>query len=216
VTTRRELLAALPFASLRAGAAAPHAHHLMAVRAAQQTSGGGQGTADAGPMDTGAYRSTRRPPKPGARPSMSSDERDALERTIHCQCGCTLDIFTCRTTDFACQVSPAMHRDVMSLVEGGYGAAEIVEAFEGTYGERVLMAPTKSGFNLVGWGMPFAVLAAGGTVLTLLLRSWRRRAQVRAAAAPPVGAPGYRAPAVDDATPEELARLEAAVRGEGP
>ena len=204
MTSRREFLAAL--------AAAPHAHHLMAVRAAQQTNGGGQGTADAGPMDTGAYRGTRRPPKPGARPSMSADERDALERTIHCQCGCTLDIFTCRTTDFSCQVSPAMHRDVISLVQGGYDANEIVAAFVDTYGERVLMAPTRSGFNLVGWLMPFTALAAGAGTVAVLVRRWSRRATaVRAAEGVAPGAaprPGV------DASADELAALDAEVRGE--
>ena len=168
--------------------------------------------ADNSLMDQGATRSVRLPPKPGARPSMSPEERDALEKRIHCQCGCTLDVFTCRTTDFSCQVSPAMHRDVMALVEGGYTAQEIIDAFERSYGERVLMAPKKEGFNLVGWGMPFAMLAAGGTALTLLIRSWHRRAQVRAAAVAPTG-PAARA-AAGDATPDELARLEAAVRGD--
>lgn len=168
--------------------------------------------ADNSVMDQGAGRTVRLPPKTGATPSMTADERDALERRIHCQCGCTLDVFTCRTTDFACQVSPAMHRDVMALVAGGYTAQEIIDAFERSYGERVLMAPKKVGFNLVGYAMPFAVLLAGGTVLTLLLRSWHRRAQVRAAASPP--AAPFAAPRVDDATAEERARLEAAVRGD--
>ena len=39
-----------------------------------------------------------------------------------------------------------------ALVQGGYSAQEIIDAFVDTYGERVLMAPRKSGFNLVGMG----------------------------------------------------------------
>src|ERR1700738_4352757 len=58
-------------------------------------------------MDQRAARTVRRPPKRGATASMTPDERDALERQIRCQCGCTLDVYICRTTDFACQVSPA-------------------------------------------------------------------------------------------------------------
>src|SRR5689334_4172708 len=73
-------------------------------------------------MDQSASRPMRLPPKPGARVVVSTDERDALEHRIRCQCGCTLDVYTCRTTDFSCQVSPSMHRDVMSLVSGGYSA----------------------------------------------------------------------------------------------
>ncbi|HEU4996107.1 MAG TPA: cytochrome c-type biogenesis protein CcmH, partial [Gemmatimonadaceae bacterium] len=116
-------------------------------------------------MDPTAARSVRLAPKPGASPSMTPDERDALEHRIRCQCGCTLDVFTCRTTDFSCQVSPAMHRDVLALVEGGHSAQEILDAFVNVYGERALMAPTKTGFNLVGYILPGAAIAAGAILL---------------------------------------------------
>ena len=164
-------------------------------------------------MNQGAAHTVQRPPKPGVKPHVSNDERDRVEKQLRCQCGCTLDVYTCRTTDFACEVSPAMHRDVIALVEGGYGAQEIVDAFVASYGEKVLMAPTKSGFNLVGWGMPFGALLVGGGALALLLRRWRRRGAVAAAARSEYRGPA-RVPGVD-ATDDEMARLQAAVRGEG-
>ena len=34
-----------------------------------------------------------------------------LELSLNCMCGCNLDIFTCRTTDFTCTYSPALHAD---------------------------------------------------------------------------------------------------------
>ena len=161
------------------------------------------------PMDQQAARSVRRPPKPNAKRLLDNDERDAVERKLRCQCGCTLDIFTCRTTDFSCQVSPAMHRDAVALVEGGYSAEEIVAAFVDGYGEKVLMAPPKRGFNLLGWVMPFAVLAVGGTMLAVLLRRWRRRAEVAATSRGVQQVPRV---STGDATADELARIEAAVR----
>lgn len=155
------------------------------------------------PMDQSAARSVRLPSKPGARPSMTPLERDALEHRIRCQCGCTLDVFTCRTTDFSCQVSPSMHRDVMALVEGGYTAEEILDAFVDAYGERVLMAPTREGFNLLGYVVPGIAIGIGAIVLAVMIRRWRRPMTDRASA-PSVSAL--------DASPEELARLDAAVR----
>src|SRR5499427_1252748 len=125
-------------------------------------------------MDQSAARTVRLPPKPGASPSMTDVQRDDLEHRIHCQCGCTLDVYTCRTTDFTCQVSPAMHRDVMALVSGGYSAQEIIDAFVGAYGERVLMAPPANGFNLLGWMAPFIALAGGATFVAVVLRKWRK------------------------------------------
>jgi cytochrome c-type biogenesis protein CcmH len=155
------------------------------------------------PMDQGAARSVRRPPKPGARPSMTDRERDdKIERNLRCQCGCTLDVYTCRTTDFVCQVSPAMHADIKSLVEGGYSAQEILDSFVDVYGERALMAPRAEGFNLVGYVAPFVALGAGTFAVVAVLRSWNaKKAQPAPAGVPTVSA-----------TPEELARLDAAIR----
>ena len=164
------------------------------------------------PMDQDAARSVRRPPKPGVSRRLSAAQRDDVEHQIRCQCGCTLDVYTCRTTDFACEVSPAMHRDIMALVEGGYDAREIIDAFKETYGERALMAPTREGFNLVGWTMPFAALLTGGAVVAVLVRRWSRRAAAVRAAQVQRAAPTT--PGVE-ATADELARLAAAVRGDG-
>ena len=155
-------------------------------------------------MNQGAAQTVRRPPKRDASPSMTPEQRDALERDIRCQCGCTLDVYICRTTDFSCQVSPAMHRDIISLVEGGYSAQEILDAFVQTYGERALMAPKREGFNWAGYLVPFAALGAGAIALTVVLRGMQRRpAPVQASAPPP--------PEVT-ATADELARLQASIK----
>ena len=155
------------------------------------------------PMEQDAYRPVKLPPKQGAAPSMTDEARDDLEHKIKCQCGCVLDVFTCRTTDFSCSVSPAMHHDVQDLVAGGYNAAEILGAFQGVYGERVLMAPLKQGFNWLGYIMPFAALIGAGGAVAVLIRKWGARAasEPRLAAAAPV-----------DATPEEMEALKAALR----
>jgi cytochrome c-type biogenesis protein CcmH len=158
-------------------------------------------------MDQGAAKRVVRPPKVGATAKLTDDQRDALEHRIRCQCGCTLDVYVCRTTDFSCQVSPAMHRDVVALVEGGYSAQEIVDAFVDTYGEVALMAPKREGFNWAGYLVPFGALAAGGAaVVTVLRRMQQRTAHVAAAAHAPL--PG--SPALG--TADELARLDAAIR----
>jgi cytochrome c-type biogenesis protein CcmH len=158
-------------------------------------------------MDQAAAKTVRRPAKPGAKPTMTPEERDAFERQIRCQCGCTLDVYICRTTDFSCQVSPAMHRDIISLVEGGYSAQEILDGFVATYGERALMSPKREGFNWAGYIVPFAALAAGSAAVVVMLRGMQRRtAAVAAADAPADAAPGA------SATDDELARLQAAVK----
>jgi len=155
-----------------------------------------------GSMDQDAYRPVKLPPKPGATPKLTTEQRDALEHHIHCQCGCGLDVFTCRTTDFSCSVSPAMHFDIMGLVAGGYTANEIIAAFRSVYGERVLMEPVREGFNWLAYILPFAALLGGGALVVTLLRRWTRPAPA------PVGVPLQGV----DATPEEIEQLQRALR----
>jgi cytochrome c-type biogenesis protein CcmH len=157
----------------------------------------------AGPMEQDAYRPVKLAPIPGAKPSMTDEKRDELEHQIKCQCGCVLDVYTCRTTDFSCSVSPAMHNDVMTLVEGGHNATQILAAFQSVYGEQILMAPIKKGFNLVGYALPSVALVAGGVIVAGLIRKWgsRERQLMAAPAGPTI-----------NATDEELAALNAAVR----
>lgn len=156
-----------------------------------------------GPMDQGAYRPVQLPPKLNARPVLSADQRDALEHHIHCQCGCGLDVYTCRTTDFSCTVSPAMHLDVLGLVKGGYTADEILAAFRRAYGDGVLMAPAKEGFNWLAYTLPFGALLAGGAVVATLIKRWSHAASDAAPVLP-----------TTDATPDEMERLRAALRSD--
>src|SRR5688572_32378000 len=186
MTTRREFVLAL-------GGTALAARRVVAQ----------QGTVPGATMAGDGYVPVRLPAKPESVPRMDALARDAVERQISCPCPCTLDVFTCRTS-MPCGFSPRMHADVVSLAEGRYSGDEILAAFEQAYGEKILMAPHKRGFNWVGWIAPFAAVGGGGAVAAMLIRQWgRRAAEVRRAA-----------PMRIDASAEELGRLEAAVRGE--
>ncbi|MDP9278116.1 MAG: cytochrome c-type biogenesis protein CcmH [Gemmatimonadota bacterium] len=191
--TRRQFVLAIPAMGL---GAATFPRRIRAAQVAVQTFNGPMAAAGE------VYRPVTLPPKAGATPSMTDAQRDDLEHQIHCQCGCNLDVYTCRTTDFACSVSPAMHSDVMGLVAGGHTAPEILAAFKAVYGEKVLMAPVKSGFNLLGYTMPFIALGLGAVTVTALMRRWKSRAPVA------TSVPSSHV----DATEGELAALDAAVR----
>lgn len=129
----------------------------------------------------------------------------AIEKRLQCTCGCTLDIYTCRTTDFTCTYSPELHQEVLALRAAGKGPDEIVAAFVDKYGEKVLLAPKPEGFNWAGYLVPGALLLlVGGGLLAFL----KRRAQVQAAL--PSG-PATREAAAG-ATVDELARLEQALK----
>ena len=121
----------------------------------------------------------------------------AIEKRLRCSCGCGLDIYTCRTTDFTCTYSPALHKEVVRLAEQGKSAQQIIDEFVAQYGEAALMAPPKRGFNLAGYFVPSILIIAAGVVLVFVLRRWTREAR---ATAPAVAPPS-------DASPAELERL---------
>ena len=126
-----------------------------------------------------------------------------IERRLHCTCGCTLDIYTCRTTDFTCTYSPALHKEIVAMVLAKQTPEQIVEAFVAREGEKMLMAPVASGFNLAGYLVPGLTVLSAGLALAAYLS--RRRTAVAAeasAAATVIPAP------VDD---EALARLKRAL-----
>lgn len=120
----------------------------------------------------------------------------AIEKKLRCTCGCGLDIYTCRTTDFTCTYSPALHKEVVRLAGQGKTAQEVVDAFVAQYGQAALMAPPKRGFNLAGYFVPSILILIAGGLLIRALSRWTRE--------PPAPATALSAP---DATPEELERL---------
>ena len=123
----------------------------------------------------------------------------AIEKRIRCTCGCNLDVYTCRTTDFTCGTSPAMHRRVLALAAQGRTAEQIIDAFVKENGVAILMAPPRRGFNLAGYFVPSLAILAAGVILTLVLQRWTRAAGREPAVSPHADVA---------ASPEELERLD--------
>jgi cytochrome c-type biogenesis protein CcmH len=207
VTGRREFLRRSGVLALAGAAALARGLH-----AQQQEPLPGQG-------ETGTLRDPLSAGRPAERATAADNEEfiKAVEQRMHCTCGCTLDIYTCRTTDFTCTYSPALHKEVLALYDQGKTADEIVAAFVAKYGEKILMAPKPVGFNLAGYLVPGLLILLVGAVMFIILQR-----RVRAAAAPPpVPVPPPPAPgstpvpagaAGPDASAEELARLQQELR----
>ena len=156
------------------------------------------------PLAGQGERGNLRDPAAAGTPRTPATARDndefikAVEHRLRCTCGCNLDVYTCRTTDFSCRTSPSMHRDVLALQDQGLNAQGIVDAFVARYGEEVLMAPKPEGFNLAGYLVPGAVILIAGAALGVFIR------RGRGAEGPRVVPPSSTEIA---ATPEESERL---------
>ena len=152
---------------------------------------------------------TLRDPSVAGRPRLPTDHREndaevqRIEQQLACNCGCTLDVFTCRTTDFSCTYSPKLHREVLALRDQGKNAREILDAFVAQYGEKALMAPKPQGFNLWGYLLPGVVVGGAAIALAAVLRRRETVAAARSVEATPT--PPVRA------SPEELERLSRAL-----
>ena len=154
---------------------------------------------------------TLRDPSVVGSPRAPTDAREndaqiqAIEKRLACNCGCTLDVFTCRTTDFSCTYSPALHREVLALRDEGKTAQQILDAFVAKYGEKALMAPKPHGvLNLTGYLLPGTLIAAAGAGLLVFIG--KRRTAVAA-----TGQGTVTSAATGTASPEELERLRRAL-----
>jgi len=99
-----------------------------------------------------------------------------------CDCGCnnlTIEECTCGKAD-------RVRADVTARLSAGQTPEQVVKAYVDEYGEQILAAPTREGFNLVGWVAPFAVVLLGAGFLVLALRRWARVEWREAPFAPPL------------------------------
>lgn len=130
---------------------------------------------------------------PSLEPTTAGDNNaaiQAIEKRLKCTCGCGLDVYTCRTTDFSCPVSPGLHRRVVALAEAGNSAEQIIATFVRENGIVMLMAPPARGFNLTAYLLPgLAILGTGTALVFAILRWTRRNRPVEATARAPAGPP---------------------------
>lgn len=142
---------------------------------------------------------------PAMQPVTAEDNDEAIqaiEKQLKCTCGCGLDVYTCRTTDFTCPVSPKMHRRVIEMAKAGMSGPGIIAQFVSENGLEILMAPPKRGFNLAGYFVPGALILVVGVILLVVMRRWVRRAPL----AQEIAAEG------PGASPAELERLRDALQ----
>ena len=72
------------------------------------------------------------------------------------------------------EIAEQMRRTVREKLAEGSSRDEVLQFFVERYGEDVLAAPPKSGFNLLAWLVPPLALLLGGGALALALRAMRQ------------------------------------------
>jgi cytochrome c-type biogenesis protein CcmH len=92
---------------------------------------------------------------------------------LTCQCGCGLTIANCNHPN--CSFSVPAKEQIEAMIGRGMSRTAIIAVFRAKYGEKILSAPTTSGFNLLAWITPFAMLLGGGGLIALVLGRWHAR-----------------------------------------
>ncbi len=107
-------------------------------------------------------------------------------------------------------VADRMRTFIRARIAAGDTKSEIKDQLVAQFGESVLAAPPKSGFNLLAWALPLAAAAVAVALLALALRRWSRK---RVAEEPPPGEPSANGragldPDLERRLDEELARFD--------
>ena len=74
--------------------------------------------------------------------------------------------------DSPSDLAKEMRNLVREQIQQGKSPEEIRAYFVSRYGEFVLLAPPKRGFNLLLWGLPFLAIIAGASGVYLVARRW--------------------------------------------
>jgi cytochrome c-type biogenesis protein CcmH len=118
----------------------------------------------------------------GAPSASLPDGVDQVTGQLICDCGCN----NLTIKDCTCGKADRVRADVAAKLSAGQTPEQVVKAYVDEYGEQILAAPTREGFNLVGWIAPFAAVLLGAGFLVLALRRWARMEWQEAPFAPPL------------------------------
>jgi cytochrome c-type biogenesis protein CcmH len=140
-------------------------------------------------------------------PAASASERhptlNELENEVMCPvCGTTL-----AQSDSA--AAKQIEREIQIRIKAGWTKSRIKDMLVQQYGESILAAPPKHGFNLLAWVLPLAGIGAAALILGVAAWGWTRgRSDPEPLLAQSSNGQGPIDPELDRRVDEELARLD--------
>jgi len=71
-----------------------------------------------------------------------------------------------------------MKADIQQRIDNGQSKDQILDSYVQRYGDVILAAPPKEGFNLSAWVMPFVAIAGAAFLVYMLLKRWSAQGAV--------------------------------------
>jgi len=95
-----------------------------------------------------------------------------LENALMCKCDdkCGKVLINC-----TCSTSDKTRAEFTKMLDSGLTVKQIIDMQVEKHGETILSSPTKSGFNLTAWAMPFVALLAGGFGVSKIIEAWKKK-----------------------------------------
>ncbi|MGH7424414.1 MAG: cytochrome c-type biogenesis protein [Candidatus Methylomirabilales bacterium] len=101
----------------------------------------------------------------------SSVEEDVRQISAELRCPVCQGL---SVADSPSRMADQMRDLIRERLEAGESPEAVKSYFVERYGEWILLAPKREGFNLVVWVLPFVGLASGAAGLFVVLRRWKR------------------------------------------
>lgn len=98
---------------------------------------------------------------------------DDISSNLICPCGCGKMLDVCEM-----ESAREMRMLIEEMIDEGQDKDQIINYFVGQYGEKVLAAPSKKGFNLIAWVAPFIVIGLGAGIIWLAIAKWALRGRI--------------------------------------
>lgn len=96
---------------------------------------------------------------------------DGVANKLSCWCGTCPHLAVSQCT---CSKADEIKVEIKQKIAQGMTEQQIINSFVAEYGQTVLSAPPKSGFNLSVWMIPFLAFVVGGIVLFAFLKNQQR------------------------------------------
>jgi cytochrome c-type biogenesis protein CcmH len=115
---------------------------------------------------------------------------------------------TCKTTldQSTAPIADRIRQFISARIAVGDTKSEIKQELVAQFGPAILAEPSKNGFNLVAWVLPFVALGVGAVVLAWLAWRWSRRREADTPA--PVAGSSALDPELERRLDDELTRFD--------
>ncbi|NOY57681.1 MAG: hypothetical protein GXO75_01950 [Calditrichaeota bacterium] len=99
-----------------------------------------------------------------------------IKKSLICTCDCGMTVSACEGA-MECSTAAKITAKIENLVASGQTNDQVLASFVSMYGEKIMAAPSKKGFNLTAWILPFILIALTGIFLYRKLSKWANSAR---------------------------------------